>query len=166
MEQKLSILSQNSNLPSLIVLIGIPGSGKSHWILTNNISHSVVCPDKIRNELFGDITDQSNNSRVFDIAKGMVIALLTIGKNVIVDATNVNTFYRKDFLNNLPSCNKIAVLFDADPEIASNRIKNDIQNNKIRSNVPEHVIYRMYGEYLFTKKAIQEEGFNHIKIIK
>jgi len=154
--------------PELKVLIGIPGSGKSHWIWKNklHLSHFIVSPDNIRRDMFGDITDQSNNVKVFDIALGMVIAALKLNKNVILDATNCNTQYRREFLKDMPYCKMSAYLFDIQPQIASDRISKDIRNNKLRSNVPESVVYRMYGEYLFTKNVIKKEFSNsQIKII-
>lgn len=155
-------------LPKLIVLIGIPGCGKSRWISDNKYheSHYIVCPDDIRHNMFGDMTDQSNNTKVFDIAKGMVIAALELEKDTIFDATNVSTYYRREFLSNISfSHKKEAVLFDIDPKIASDRIRVDMRENKLRSNVLPGVVYRMYGEYLYTKEVIGEEDFSSVKII-
>jgi hypothetical protein len=59
------------NLPkqSLILPIGISGSGKSTWInsLPKN-QFKLVSPDLIRKELTGNISNQENNSKVFSIA--------------------------------------------------------------------------------------------------
>jgi len=154
--------------PVLKILIGIPGSGKSRWIGDNHyyLDHLVVCPDKIRHDIFGNISDQSNNTRVFDIAKGMVRAGLLLNQDVIFDATNCNTKYRKEFMEGNPYCRKEAVLFDIDPKIAAERIKHDLRENKLRSQVPEDVIYRMYGEYLYTKKVLKYEYYSKIETIE
>lgn len=153
--------------PELKVLIGIPGSGKSHWIIKNKyyLNYLIVCPDNIRRDVFGDISDQTNNSRVFDIALGMVRAGLLLRQDVILDATNCNTKYRQEFLEKMPFCKKVAVLFDISPEIATERIKHDLREDKLRSAVPSNVVYRMYGEYLYTKKVLKKE-FNSIEIVK
>ena len=153
--------------PELKVLIGIPGSGKSHWISENNYYHShfIVSPDSIRQEIFHNISDQSNNVKIFDIAMGMVRAALLLKKDVILDATNCNTKYRREFLEKMPRCNMSAYLFEIDPRIASARIRQDIKKNKLRSDVPTSIVYRMHGEYLYTKSVIKEEYFDSIEII-
>lgn len=153
----------------LIILIGISGSGKSTWIAKelkefdkNNIPESsieIVCPDDIRLRYFGNITDQSSNVRVWDMAKGMIITCINRSIPCILDATNVSTPYRRDLIDHLPVLyRKIAVLFDVDPAEACKRVRKNIEQKIVRSNVPDSVIYRMYGEYLYTKD-IKEEKF-------
>lgn len=163
--EKSSKTSNTKIIPILKVLIGIPGSGKSHWV-KNQSNALIVCPDNIRKEFFDNISDQTNNTEVFQIAKGMIIAALKLKYNVIFDATNVNTSLRNSFLQNLPTCEMHAILFDVNPSTACSRIKKDIKNGKNRSNVPEHVVYRMYGEYLHTKKVIHSENFKKVTSYK
>lgn len=152
--------------PTFQVLIGIAGCGKSTWI-HNNIdrqNYAIVSPDKIRIEL-GNISDQSNNVLVWGRTKEKTIKLLSQGKDIILDATNVNTEYRRDFLDGLPECNLIAQVFDIHPVEAYQRIKSAIEQGEIRADVPEHVIYRMYGEFLYTKRVLKEEGYKYIFLI-
>ncbi len=49
-------------IPTFTMLIGIPGSGKSTWIKENSKGYEIVCPDVIRTEICGDISDQSKNN--------------------------------------------------------------------------------------------------------
>ena len=154
-------------MSELTILIGIPGSGKTRWITSKykEFFPYIVCPDNIRKTHFGDITDQSKNKAVWDVAKGQVIAALECGKDVILDATNVSTSYRRTFIKTfLPYYKVNAVLFEADPTLCCARIAKDIEEGKDRSNVPDTVIYRMYGELLYTKKVINEEGFSKIEM--
>ena len=157
--------------PYFILLVGIPGSGKSRWaneILCclqlvrghwhPNADTQIVCPDEIRRELGDSVSDQLINMEVWLKAKQEVIWLLKSGKNVILDATNVNTLYRKIFMDDLPECTLIAKLFAIEPEVAYERIQKDLEN-KDRADVPEHVVYKMYGEFLYTARYIKNEGF-------
>jgi predicted kinase len=164
------------NLPILLFLIGIPGSGKSSWLfesqkeirdggtytLVKNYPFHIVCPDAIRQKM-GDISDQSQNTMVWQEAKEQTVGCLVHGTNVILDATNVNTQYRRSFLSDLPMCRKWAKLFPVEPDVAWERIKKDLSIGKQRANVPEDVLYRMYGEYLYTVKAIKSEGIEVIQ---
>lgn len=144
------------------MLIGIPGSGKSTWLKNNSNDSIIVCPDQIRKELTKNISDQSKNNEVWKIAKERIIEEIKDSQNVILDATNVNTQLRRKFMEDITDCNKIAVLFRVTPEVAAERIQKDIENSVDRSKVPEDVVYRMYGEYLYTEKVIKEENFDKI----
>ena len=87
----------------LILLVGIVGSGKSTYVNTaQSISSEVftiVCPDEIRVELTGDITDQSKNKEVFELARYRAGRALIDGQIVIIDATNYNRKNRKLWLD-------------------------------------------------------------------
>ena len=159
--------------PILLMLVGIPGSGKSIWLnslkktirdggkylLYNEIPFFAVCPDNIRKQLSGNISDQSINIQVWQEAKDRTRGCLEHGTNVILDATNVNTTYRRDFISGLPPCRLLAKIFPVTPEIAWERVKSDLFAGRDRAKVPEETIYRMYGEYLYTTKVLTSEGF-------
>ena len=135
------------------MLIGIPGSGKTHWINTNReqleaLNYEVVSPDKIREELTGNISDLSQDKVVWNVTKIRVFNGLLDGRNVILDATNVNYYYRRLFVENLPRCKLKAKVFEVDPEVAKNRISKDIKISQSRSNVPAEVIDRMYNQFI------------------
>jgi len=154
-------------LPELLVLIGIPGSGKSTWIAQNNISNKyrVVSPDKIRKELTGDINDQTKNAEVWKVAKQRVVNTLKNGKSAILDATMTNPEYRQDFIKGLPTSNIKAKIFQADPEDVKERIKKDIEAGKDRANVPDEIVDQMYNELVKygTREQLEKEGFEVIK---
>lgn len=148
-------------LPNFIMTVGIPGSGKSSWIKSLN-KYIIVNPDSIRKELSGDISNQDVNNQAWILAKERTVAALIAGLDVILDATNVSTRHRRIFIKGLPPCNLKAKVFDVKPMIAYGRIANDIRLGVDRSNVPEKVVYRMYGEFIYTKKVLAQEGFKLI----
>lgn len=72
----------------LILPIGISGSGKS-YIYNKDYKDCVqVSPDLIREELTGDISNQTKNKEVFKLAFERVDEYLNNGKDVFFDATN------------------------------------------------------------------------------
>ena len=84
-------------MAKLILPIGISGSGKS-YIYNKDYKDCVqVSPDLIREELTGDISNQSKNKEVFKLAFERVDEYLNKGQNVFFDATNVNKGQRKNF---------------------------------------------------------------------
>lgn len=150
-------------LPELILTVGIPGSGKSVWVnVLKNQGYNVVCPDEIRLQYLKDISDQSQNSYIWEISKNTTIDFLKNQKNVILDATNVDTTFRKDFIENLPQCILKAKIFHVSPEEAFRRIQKDVLSGKNRSIVPEDIVYRMYDKFLYSIEVIETEGFTII----
>jgi len=153
--------------PAFEMLIGIPGSGKSTYLTKiprNNIS--IVCPDDIRLEKTKNISDQSKNKEVWEEARERILNSISEGCYTILDATNVNTKARQNMLSlirsKFPGINTYARIFDADPEVSKQRIKKDLENEVVRSNVPDEVIDRMYQQYLETLNNINSEGFTEI----
>lgn len=94
------------NFPKFMMLIGLPGSGKSTWAekyLTNSGNTVIISSDKIRKELFGDENSQEDNTRVFHEMEIRTLDYLNKGVYVIYDATNVVRKRRKALLDKLPT---------------------------------------------------------------
>ncbi|MGM1049719.1 MAG: AAA family ATPase [Bacillota bacterium] len=82
------------------MLVGIPGSGKSHYAkeLCKRQRAAHVATDSIRNRLFGSESKQKNTYAVFDEAFAEIDHALQTGRNVVFDATNVSRDRRFKFL--------------------------------------------------------------------
>lgn len=150
------------------MLIGIPGSGKSTYLRSlDNPNIMVVCPDDIRVELTGDISDQSRNRDVWMYTEKRILDGLEDGRYVILDATNVGTENRTSLLNRIKSAaggglKTYATLFECDPNVSKLRISKDIRNGVCRSNVPPEVVDYMFRQYLETTETIENEGFDGV----
>lgn len=84
------------------MMIGIPCSGKSYYCKDtyNNSNTIIISTDEIRKEITGSYEyDKENNNLVFDIAKNRINQFLIEGCNVVFDATNTNSMYRKKNIN-------------------------------------------------------------------
>ena len=154
-------------LPSLIFPIGIPGSGKSWWIHNTfkSVNFVIVHPDKIREEVTGNVSDVSQDDMVWKLVKERVSEALEQGKNVILDATNVNGSNRRKFIKELPPCKLKAKLFKITPKRAKKRIREDIENGINRSHVPDPIVDRMYRSFKKESsiKQLRKEGFEIIE---
>lgn len=84
----------------VVTSIGIPGSGKTTAMrkLAEEYGLMYVCPDDIREELTGDMTNHSRDREVWNLARSRVAEALTAGKDVAVDATFTNPRTRQDFV--------------------------------------------------------------------
>ena len=159
-------------LPVFGMMIGIPGSGKTSWIAKQpTIDHDgctyirtpfgefhVLSPDERRKKL-SNITDQSRNAEIWQEITDHAVTCLKHFTNVLIDATNVQTTPRKKMLSRLPECKKVALIFNTDPVVACGRIKADLEANKERAAVPDEIVYRMYGDFLYTMRVLHAEGF-------
>ena len=82
----------------VILMSGLPGSGKDYWI-KNNIPENipVISLDKIREEL--KISPDDNQGAVVQEAKKRARALLRDKQDFVWNATNVTTNIRKQLIN-------------------------------------------------------------------
>ena len=148
------------NKPILAVMIGISGSGKSTYAngLKTSLKADLVETDAIREELTGDASDQSQNYKVFQVAKKRVNDLLSQGKNAIIDATSVSVRDRKDW---------IQIGRDNNAEVRAYFIDTPIdvcksQNRKRQRQVPDEVIDRQASRLESPTKA---EGFDTVTVV-
>lgn len=92
-------------MPFFFMAVGLAGSGKSYLYKSEikriepNCVH--ISSDAIREEVFGDVNDQSHNMEVFEIMKRRTIDALLAGFSVYYDATNLSAKRRIGFLKNI-----------------------------------------------------------------
>lgn len=140
----------------IIVPIGISGSGKSTLYKKFYSNYELVCPDQIRLELTGDISDQTKNGQVFKIVDQMVDDCIKNDRSFFYDATNVNSKYRKEFVKKVKKFTNVEVIYvflESNIEKSYKRIQNDLTNGIVRSNVPEDVLKRQYNMYMESVKS-------------
>lgn len=133
----------------IIVPIGISGSGKTRLYNMRYSDLTLVSPDLIRKELTGSISDQRKNREVFEEVDRRVADLVKKGESFFYDATNVNSEFRKKFVEQFRGTDvKITyVILPADMNTSYVRIKQDLKNNVDRSRVPFEVLIRQKGFY-------------------
>lgn len=96
------------NRPKLILLVGIPGAGKTTYAkeyIKSNLKTVHLSSDLIRAELYGDESIQGNPSEVFSLMQQRAMGALNEGYDVIYDATNIT---RKDRASIISICPKFA----------------------------------------------------------
>ena len=149
------------NRPSLILLVGIPGSGKTTYAekyikeYTNTIHLS---SDLIRKELWGDEATQGDNSKVFSLMQSRAIDALNNGQSVVYDATNVT---RKDRSYIIALCPKFVKI---ECHVIWAPINYCIYRDEFmrKRTVGKTVIDRMLKKF---QAPWYDEGFHDIKII-
>lgn len=92
-------------MSKLIMMVGLPASGKSTYAkkLADKENAIILASDELRKELFGNVNDTEHNNELFQELHRRAIQYLKEGKNVIYDATNINSRRRVGFLSQLPT---------------------------------------------------------------
>ena len=141
--------------------IGLPASGKSTYYEMNLINSDVeyISSDKIREEEFGNVNDQSHNNEVFNLMHKKVINCLKTKKSFYYDATNLSAKRRINFLKEIskhPDFEKIALVFvpPMDKIFEQNRLR--------KRHVPHYAIHRMFKSF---EVPHYSEGWDSIVIL-
>ena len=143
------------NKPTLWVMVGLSGSGKSSVakeIAENNPNTVIVSFDNIREELTGDYDDQKSNEDVFKVFRKRIREALKNNINVIADATNITMRSRRAIIENVKGieCRKIAYLIPKPFEQCK------IDNLNRQHPVPEEVLDVQLRKFQI---PFMEEGF-------
>jgi predicted kinase len=143
---------------TVVLAIGLPGSGKSAWFKRHNITP--LSSDLLRALLFDDPTEQRFQDLIFSNLRSMLKARLIARRPMnYVDATNLTPHERKNWiaLARDYDYDVQAVFFDVPLEVCLER------NQKRERMVPEDVMRRM-SEKL--RAPSFDEGFSKITVVK
>ena len=150
-------------MSKLIMMIGIPGSGKSTWVKNNKTDSDLwVSRDKIRFDKLKEGEDYfAHETEVFNQFIEEISWGLEMDKTVIADATHLNKKSRKMVIDKVRKfADEIeAVWIDTPIEIAFAR--NDQRDGL--AWVKHGIIRRMAFSM---EEPTKEEGFNKIMIIR
>lgn len=149
----------------IIITLGIPGSGKSTWrkdFVSKHPEYKVVCPDDLRKEITGSVSDITQDAKVWETAYHNLKEYLDNKFDVIFDSTACNTRTQKAIENIAKERNAIILykIFDIDTETAKSRIQNDLSSGVDRSKVPMEIVDKMAENFIKAKERVLEEVKN------
>lgn len=146
--------------PTLILLVGPPGSGKSTYAEKYIVEHSNtihLSSDKIRAELWGNEATQGDHNEVFSLMQSRAIESLNNGQSVVYDSTSMT---RKDRSYIISLCPKFVKI---EAHIIWAPIETCIERDAARERtVGRGVIDRMLKRF---QAVYYDEGIDEIKIV-
>jgi predicted kinase len=148
--------------PSLIMLVGIPGSGKTTFAknMAQKLNALHVTSDGIRQELRPNDNwyHPEDNGKVYEIMFKRTLDALAMGQTVLYDATNMS---RKDRASILRQCPKYVKI---ECHIIWTPIEVCIERDAAREHpVGEDVIYKMLKRF---EAPFYDEGFDSIEVFR
>ncbi len=137
--------------PRLIILMGLPGSGKSYVsdYLSETHGYTVVSGENITFAIFD--TERCSGSEyalVYKILRKIAAQLITEGYSVVIDGTNLRYIFRQQIYADV-KCPKTALIYLTTDDItALKRVSHRGENYQNRKNI---------------KSSCSEETFNNFK---
>jgi len=146
-------------MSNLHVLIGLPAVGKSTRSkeMSDELNAIVLSSDNLREELLGDVNDQSQNEMIFNELHKRVNQYLAEGKDVIYDATNLNRKRRMHLIKNELKADKYFAYYFI--STLGECLYNDSQRER---KVGFEVLNRMYTS---AQIPTINEGWSDVKFI-
>jgi predicted kinase len=148
--------------PKIVLLVGLPGSGKSTWAESNVIPtvSGTLSSDALRGLLADDPDNQNIHALVFKVLRDLLRRRLELKRPVTyIDATNLTPRERRPYI-------KLAALFDAEIEAVffDVPVEECIRRNRGRGRIVPDDVIRMLAAKLVPPTT--SEGFSRVLTVR
>lgn len=148
---------------SLVVLIGVSGSGKSTFARRHFKKTEILSSDACRALVSDDENNQAATKEAFGVLHFIARKRLAAGLLTVVDATNVQPESRKSLvaLAREFHCLPVAFVLNVPEQVAHDR-------NKMRPDrdFGPHVIRQQSQQLHRSMRGLEREGFRHVHILR
>ncbi len=146
--------------PTLIVLCGISGSGKSSFATEHFPPTWVVSSDVLRGVITDDQRNQESSKDAFELMYTIIERRMKFGRTTVADSTALNDYVRKNLLEiaQKHDFQTLLLIFDTPRKLC---IEHDAARKEPRPVGPA-VIGMQYEKYVETLQAAPHEGFDQI----
>jgi len=148
----------SSEVQRIVVLVGLPGSGKSTYL--ERLGITPLSSDVMRQLLADDATDQTIHARVFQSLRYLLRHRLAIGRPATyVDATHLTPAERRPYIRMAARHHAIVevLYFDVPLDVC-------LERNRGRSRVvPEEAVRAMAAKLV---PPSVEEGFSRVTVVR
>ena len=158
-------------MPKCTILVGVPGSGKSTWLIENRPKGAwIVSTDNIINGLaddYGFTYDQIFKETIRFADMAMVARMLIAAQNgydLYIDRTNMSAKSRQQFIKKLSKYGyefECVVFPTPEPEELERRLTD--RSERLGKTIPQDVVDRMIASY---EEPTENEGFTKITYVQ
>ncbi|MDM7998425.1 MAG: ATP-binding protein [Dehalococcoidia bacterium] len=164
LRQALPALPEPVANPALVVVSGLPGTGKSYFCrrLAERIDLVILESDSLRRQLFLIPSySKEESARLFRACHGLVEELLRRGISVALDATNLEEHNRERLYHIADQCGArlVIVRMEAPPEVVQQRL----QRRAKKEDEADHS-EADWSVYTKMKSTVEKIGRNHFAV--
>lgn len=126
--------------PRYIVLIGLPGCGKSTvaaGLVDAGYVH--INADSVRAELYGDEAVQGKSEAVFGLVYARLDAALAAGEKIVIDLTNLTRKGRRDFVDKARQAGRRPVFLFLDVPLSECARRNAVRGRQVPAEVLQNM---------------------------
>jgi predicted kinase len=156
-------IRNHNRFPKVILLIGVPGSGKSTYAKQRFTppTHAILSTDSIREELFGNESVQGDWREIESLLRQRVAIFLTKNVTPVIDATHAQKKHR---LHAIKWIQRLGAEVHGVHVATPLSVCKERNQNRPRK-VPEAVINSMHAA-LKKNPPTRDEGFQSLEIIQ
>jgi protein phosphatase len=147
---------------SLVVLIGVSGSGKSTWAASRFLPTEVVSSDFCRGLVADDQNDQSATEAAFAVLHFIVAKRLEAQRLTVVDATNVQAHARRELVALAKRHHTLSVAVVLDVPEATCAERNALRPDR---DFGAHVLRNQRRDLRRSLKHLRREGFHRVHVL-
>ncbi|MEX2557784.1 MAG: polynucleotide kinase-phosphatase [Actinomycetota bacterium] len=144
---------------SLVVLVGVSGSGKSSFAARHFLPTEVISSDFCRGLVSDNENDQGATNAAFEVLHFIVAKRLDAGKLAVVDATNVQPEARKSLIALAKQSHalSVAIVLDVPEAVCTER-----NATRADRDFGTHVLRNQRGQLRRSMKGLRREGFHKV----
>lgn len=146
--------------PSLLVLVGASGSGKSTWAAEHFANTEIISSDSLRALVGAGEDDQSASAAAFDVLERIVDERLRRGLTTVIDTLGLHDESRARWISKARAAGipVHAVVFDTPPTVCEAR------NRSRRRPIPTTVLKKQVARFKETVPRLAGEGFDGVHL--
>ena len=148
---------------SLVVLIGVSGSGKTTFARHHFGRFEVISSDFCRGLVSDDENSQAATADAFDVLTYIAGKRLAAGRLTVVDATNVQPAARRQFveLARTHDVLPVAIVLDLPKSLCTQR-----NSSRPDRTFASQVIHRQHDQLRRSLRGLHREGFRKIHVLR
>ena len=153
---------------SLVVLVGVTGSGKSTFARKHFLPTQVLSSDAFRGMVADDENDQSASAAAFDALHHVAGLRLAAGRLTVVDATNVQQHARAALVRVARAHDvlPVAIVLDVSEELCWQRTQTRPDRASLAQPSGRPVISRQHRDLRRSLGGLAKEGFRGIHVLR